>query len=65
MDNLWNDVLVAMFENIDLWLSTLLGFVATYLALEVAWHYTACGTHRKERKPCVFYEVREIVVRHR
>jgi hypothetical protein len=54
-----------MLENIDLWLSPLLGFAVTYLALEVAWHYTACGLHSKEIKPCLFKEVKEIVVRYR
>jgi hypothetical protein len=65
MNNLQYNVLVSMFENIELWLSPLLGFAVTYLALEVAWHFTACGLHSKEIKPCLFKEVKEIVVRHR
>jgi hypothetical protein len=54
-----------MLEDIGLWLSPLLGFAVTYLALEVAWHYTACGLHSKEIKPCIFNEIKEIVARYR
>jgi hypothetical protein len=36
----------------------ILGFVVTYLALEVAWHFTACrSAHAGDLKPCIFKEV--------
>lgn len=42
------------------------GFVVTYIGLELAWHFTACkvdgGTHFK---PCVFKEVKTLIVRTR
>jgi len=39
-----------------------IGFAVTYLALEVAWHFTACrSTHAKDMKPCLFKEVKLVV----
>jgi hypothetical protein len=48
-----------MIENL---LYVIIGFVATYLSLEVAWHYTACRIKDKRMKPCVFKEVKTILV---
>lgn len=46
-----------MFENITLILYSVTGFVTTYLALEVAWHFTACKIKDKSIKPCMFKQV--------
>jgi hypothetical protein len=48
-----------MIENL---LYAIVGFVATYLSLEVAWHYTACRIKDKRMKPCFFKEVKTIIV---
>jgi hypothetical protein len=48
-----------MIENL---LYVIVGFVATYLLLEVAWHYTACRIQDKRMKPCVFKEIKTILV---
>jgi hypothetical protein len=39
-----------------------MGFVVTYLSLELAWHFTACGIKDKKIKPCIFKEIKTIVV---
>ena len=41
-----------------------IGFVLTYLSLEVAWHYTACKvkvSSEKMIKPCLFKQVKLLV----
>jgi hypothetical protein len=41
-----------------------IGFVVTYLSLEIAWHFTACGiktASEKKIKPCVFKQARLIL----
>jgi hypothetical protein len=48
-----------MIENI---LYVVMGFVVTYLSLELAWHFTACGIKDKKIKPCIFKEIRTILV---
>jgi hypothetical protein len=44
-----------MIENLVLY--PIIGFVATYLALEVAWHLTACKVKDKAIKPSLFRQV--------
>jgi hypothetical protein len=42
-----------------------IGFVLTYLSLEVAWHFTACKvkvSNEKMIKPCLFKQVKLVVV---
>ena len=42
-----------------------IGFVLTYLSLEVAWHFTACKikvSNEKMIKPCLFKQVKLLVV---
>lgn len=42
-----------------------IGFVLTYLSLEVAWHFTACRikvSNEKMIKPCLFKQVKLLVV---
>jgi hypothetical protein len=33
------------------------GFVATFLALEAAWHFTACKIKDKTIKPCLHKQI--------
>jgi hypothetical protein len=54
----------AMFENINLvFVYVSLGFTVAYLALEIAWHYTACRLPDKSIKPCVFKQAKIMVAR--
>jgi hypothetical protein len=47
----------------------IMGFAATYLSLEVAWHFTACrikenGSDKKMEKmmkPCMFKEMKMVL----
>jgi hypothetical protein len=40
-----------------------IGFAITYLALEAAWHFTACrSANAKDLKPCLFKQVRLAMV---
>ena len=50
-----------MIENL---LYVIVGFVVTYLSLEVVWHYTAARIKedRKMIKPCLFKEIKTILV---
>ena len=48
-----------MIENI---LYVVVGFVVTYLSLELAWHFTACEIKDKKIKPCIFKEIKTILV---
>lgn len=34
-----------------------LGFVTVFLALEAAWHFTACKIHDKSIKPCFYKQI--------
>lgn len=49
--------------SLELAIYPVMGFVTTYLALEAAWHFTACkvdgGTHFK---PCLFKEIKLAIV---
>jgi hypothetical protein len=33
------------------------GFAATFLALEAAWHFTACKIKDKTMKPCFYKQI--------
>ena len=48
-----------MIENI---LYVVVGFVVTYLSLELAWHFTACRIKDKKIRPCMFKEIKTILV---
>lgn len=43
-------------------LYVLLGFIPTYLALETAWHFTACKHSEISASPCLFKQVKMVVV---
>ncbi|MGA8911375.1 MAG: hypothetical protein WB443_00795 [Nitrososphaeraceae archaeon] len=34
-----------------------LSFVTVFLALEAAWHFTACKIHDKSIKPCFYKQI--------
>ena len=39
------------------------GFAATYLSLEVAWHFTACRLKDDSKvKPCMFKEIKMVLM---
>jgi hypothetical protein len=46
-----------MIENL---LYLVIGFVVTYLSLELAWHFTACRIEDKNLKPCMFKEIKTV-----
>ena len=48
-----------MFENI---VHPIIGFTGTLVALEVAWHFTGCKISYKTIKPCMFKQVKTMVV---
>lgn len=58
-----NVLIVAMAEALELVAYSLLGFGAAYLALEVAWHFTACRIQGGTLlKPCIFKQVKMAMV---
>ena len=59
-------LLGSMFENLNLAaVYGILGFSITYLALESAWHFTACRLHDKTIKPCMFKQVKAVLISNR
>jgi hypothetical protein len=52
-----------MLENLEIWLYAMLGFAATYVGLELAWHFTACRVKEATLKPCVFKQAKMAVAR--
>ena len=53
-----NTVMPVMSETLQLVAYSLLGFGAAYLALETAWHFTACRVQGGTLlKPCIFKQV--------
>ena len=54
-----NAAIASMSETAELVAYSLLGFGAAYLALEVAWHFTACRIQGGAvLKPCIFKQVK-------
>lgn len=47
-----------MLENLDVVLYVVLGFAISYLALEGAWHFTACRIKDKSITPCIFKQIK-------
>ena len=42
-----------------------IGFIVTYLSLEIAWHFTACKVktiNKKLIKPCLFSQVKVVAL---
>jgi hypothetical protein len=48
-----------MIENI---LYVVPGFFITYLSLELAWHFTACRIKDKKIRPCMFKEIKTVIM---
>jgi hypothetical protein len=49
-----------MIENLAY---VIMGFAATYLSLEVAWHFTACRLKDGDKiKPCMFKEIKTVLM---
>ena len=49
-----------MIENLAY---VIMGFGATYLSLEVAWHFTACRLKDDSKvKPCMFKEIKMVLM---
>jgi hypothetical protein len=44
-----------MFESLVT--TSAVGFAVTYIALEAAWHFTACRIKDKSIKPCLFKQI--------
>jgi hypothetical protein len=58
-----------MIENLAY---VIMGFAATYLSLEVAWHFTACRLKEDIRegkksitKSCMFKEMKMVLIAHK
>jgi hypothetical protein len=49
---------IDMLENITLAAYAALGFAISYLALEGAWHFTACRIKERSLPPCIFKQVK-------
>jgi hypothetical protein len=52
-------------DNIALALYFVTGYVITYLGLEIAWHFAACGLQDKRIKPCLFKQVKMVMTAER
>jgi hypothetical protein len=51
-----------MLENLNLAAYIALGFAVGYLALEGGWYFTACKIKEKSIPPCVFKQVKTILI---
>ena len=51
-----------MLENLNLAAYIALGFAVGYLALEGGWHFTACIIKEKSIPPCVFKQVKTMLI---
>jgi hypothetical protein len=51
-----------MLENLNLIAYVTLGFAISYLALEGAWHFTACRIKDKSIPPCIFKLVKTMFI---
>jgi hypothetical protein len=49
-----------MFENLVY--PIIIGFATTLLALEAAWHFTACKLPDKTIKPCIYKQVKLVLL---
>jgi hypothetical protein len=51
-----------MIENILYVSDLVIGFVVTYLSLELAWHFTACRIKDKKLRPCMSKEIKTVLM---
>ncbi len=52
-----------MLDSISLIGYPIVGFAVTYLAMETGWHFTTCNGRLKGAQPCLFAQVKEMVVK--
>ncbi len=52
-----------MIDGIGLIAYPVLGFAATYLALETGWHFTTCNGRLKGAQPCLYAQIKGMVVK--
>ena len=43
-------------------MNLVVGFILTYIALELTWHFTACKIQDRQIKPCLFKQVKTALV---
>ena len=51
-----------MMMMIESLLYVVIGFVVSYLSLELAWHFTACRIKDKKIRPCMFKEIKTVLM---
>lgn len=56
-----NDIGISYVTMIENLLYVVIGFVVTYLSLELAWHFTACRIKDKRIRPCMFKEIKTVL----
>jgi hypothetical protein len=50
-----------MLDNIALAMYFVTGYIITYFALEIAWHFAACRLENKTMRPCLFKQVKMVI----
>ena len=56
-----NNIRISYAMVIESLLYVVIGFVVTYLSLELAWHFSACGIKDKKMRPCMFKEIKTVL----
>ena len=56
-----NDIGISYVTMIENLLYVVIGFVVTYLSLELAWHFTVCRIKDKKIRPCMFKEIKTVL----
>jgi hypothetical protein len=51
-----------MLEGLNLVAYVTIGFAISYLALEGGWHFTACKIKEKSIPPCVFKQIKTMLI---
>jgi hypothetical protein len=51
-----------MLEGLNLMAYVIIGFAISYLALEGGWHFTACKIKEKSIPPCVFKQIKTMLI---
>lgn len=56
-----NNIRISYAMVIESLLYVVIGFVVTYLSLELAWHFSACRIKDKKMRPCMFKEIKTVL----
>src|SRR5215475_11817697 len=56
-----NEIRISYIMMIENLLYVVVGFMVTYLSLELAWHFTACRIKDKKIKPCLYKEIKTVL----